>query len=434
MKKLFISFFIMFTISFSCFAKDVLEWNLTYDKYCKKVKVDNKFEDENYTIVYLPQNSIFKNDFDEYLLFEKNGKKKILTRKLESLPYGKDECINFVKEKYGGYLLYSRYTNNSGFFNKKLRNDFEKYYYVFPNYKTKEFYNKIGLPKFPDKYSPEVIFLTKLRNLQSFDDAFEPSYNVMYCGFIFLSEDNSYVITQSTEANSKQDDLDTIINEVVNHIMGKEPQNVDELIEKYPAPFGLAWGLESNNLTAVSNKCKQIDYNDKWFLSEGLFLRENIQYDNYYDCYKISNTDIYSIEPKEFINEIPFYYVFCDSYNGLYQIFTVPYYSLSYGEEISKCIKGNESEYEKIKKDISKKYGQPTIKNNRFVSWKTDNNVKIDLFIESKTTTVYNDFHKNGIAGNEDFTCLVYTNLNLYEKIINRIEKQKKEWEEWLSK
>jgi len=437
MKKFFILIISILIVSVNSFAKDALEWNLTYDKFCKKVSIEKKFEDENYTVVFLPKDSIYNNNFDEYLLSEKNGKKKVLTRILESVPYGKNDCVKYAKDKYGDNLLYSNqlyYNSNSGigFFNKKLWNYFYKYYFTLPSAETKlkDFYNMVGMPSFPSKYSPEVIFLTKIKNLSSFDDAF---FDSLYCGFVFLDKNSSYIITQNTQSNSESDDLDSIIKEVVNYTLKKEPQNIDELLQKSPAPFGLAWGLESDNLSVVTTKFEKVDYEDRFFTSEGKFLRDNIHYSNYYDCYKIDKTEIFSLEPKESENEIPFYFAFFDSYNGLYQLFTVPFYSLSYEEDIFKCISSNKSEYEEIKRILSEKYGQPTIKNNAFVYWQLDNGVKIDLFIESKKTTVYDKSHKDGVLGNEDYTCLVYTNTTLYEKTKERLKKQKEDWEKWLS-
>lgn len=72
--KHIILFTIVLVLSvFSASAKkqkvEKLEWDMTYEKFCKKFEPELKIDEELFSIVYLPKNSIFGNEYDEYLLF-----------------------------------------------------------------------------------------------------------------------------------------------------------------------------------------------------------------------------------------------------------------------------------------------------------------------------------------------------------------------------
>ena len=69
MKKLILSMFVLSLLSISCFAKEKLSWGMDSKKLKKKVNIEKSYKNDFCEILYLPKNSIFQNEYDEYLLF-----------------------------------------------------------------------------------------------------------------------------------------------------------------------------------------------------------------------------------------------------------------------------------------------------------------------------------------------------------------------------
>ena len=61
----------MILLCFNAFAKDKLSWGMDSKKIKKKVTIEKSYSNDFCEILFLPKNSVFQNEYDEYLLFSK---------------------------------------------------------------------------------------------------------------------------------------------------------------------------------------------------------------------------------------------------------------------------------------------------------------------------------------------------------------------------
>ena len=143
-------------------------------------------------------------------------------------------------------------------------------------------------------------------------------------------------------------------------------------------------------------------------------------------------TTIEEFIPQKYADSISEYYAAFDSSNGLYQVFTIVNHSRALNpKEIYEKGEKNQNAFKKMKSVLTEQYGKPIEKSNNSVYWMTDMNIKIELFSESKLVKLYSSWNGKEYVGQDDFTCLVYTDSKKYEALCSSekkaIEKDKKE-------
>ena len=92
----------------SRWGSDSLRWGMDLESFERTYITKEKIETDLYSIIYLPKNSIYKNEFDEYLLFANDiwlssdsssfKHKKRLIRSLQVTDFTLAECKEKIKE------------------------------------------------------------------------------------------------------------------------------------------------------------------------------------------------------------------------------------------------------------------------------------------------------------------------------------------------
>ena len=70
-----------------------------------------------------------------------------------------------------------------------------------------------------------------------------------------------------------------------------------------------------------------------------------------------------------------------------------------------------------MKAILTEQYGEPQKKDEMSLYWITNDNVKIELFGESKVVKLWSYYYGKEVGGYDDYTCLVYTDLDVYDSL-----------------
>ena len=458
-----------------------LRWGMDLESFERTYITKEKIETDLYSIIYLPKNSIYKNEFDEYLLFANDiwlssdsssfKHKKRLIRSLQVTDFTLAECKEKIKE-----------LNSFSGEKNQVEKEFE-----FP---LKELCNEddaiLGFEDFPSENSIPVIFLL-LNQPYNYAIGFRQVNNYFWLDYhyygglfeatrgdgsgyeyftgIFLKNGKNFILSYDSYSNSffnvlyrydedgnsrypnaltvgrkhrygtsyTESEYSTFLNQIADvyrkFLVHIDPAKLFLLQEKKDGPFGTFWGMNKDDLYLICKKNTKLSNN----LTDISIIEGNLTYSDYYTVFKYSGTTtIEEFIPQKYADSISEYYAAFDSSNGLYQVFTIVNHSRALNpKEIYEKGEKNQNAFKKMKSVLTEQYGKPIEKSNNSVYWMTDMNIKIELFSESKLVKLYSSWNGKEYVGQDDFTCLVYTDSKKYETLLSSekkaIEKDKKE-------
>ena len=435
-----------------------LRWGMDLESFERTYITKEKIETDLYSIIYLPKNSIYRNEFDEYLLFANDiwlssdssffKHKKRLIRSLQVTDFTLAEC----KEKLKELNTFSE--------EYEIEKEFE-----FP---LKELCNEddavLSFEDFPSENSIPVTFLlldqpynyaigSKSGNDVSrnyYGSSWTHESYECFTG-IFLKNGKNFILSYDRDSNSffyallgahpeyflrqlntRYDD-DSFLNQIADvyrkFLVHIDQVKLSRLQEKMAGPFGTFWGMNKDDLYLICKKDSQLSED----LTDIRTLNEKLNYSDYYTVFKYSGSmAIKKFIPQKRADSISEYYAAFDSSNGLYQVFTIVNHSRALNpKEMYENSEKNQNAFKKMKSVLTEQYGKPIEKSNNSIYWMTDMGIKIELFLESKLVKLYSYWDGKEYGGQDDFTCLVYTDSKKYEALCSSekeaIEKDKKE-------
>ena len=439
-----------------------LRWGMDLESFERTYITKEKIETDLYSIIYLPKNSIYKNEFDEYLLFANDiwissdsfsfKHKKRLIRSLLVTDFTLAECKEKLKEL-------------NSFSEKSEKYDCVEKEFEFP---LKELCNEddaiLSFEDFPSENSIPVIFLLlnqPYNYAMGYKNEKDLSRNYYgnswtkesyeYFTGIFFKNGKNFILSYDRDSNSFFYKLlgaypeyffrklntryadDIFLNQIADvyrkFLVHIDQVKLSSLQERIAGPFGTFWGMNKNDLYLICKKDSQLSKD----LTDIRILNEKINYSDYYTVFKYSGSmAIKKIVPQKRADSISEYYAAFDSSNGLYQVFTIVNHSRALNpKEMYENNEKNQNAFKKMKSVLTEQYGKPIEKSNNSVYWMTDMNIKIELFSESKLVKLYSYWDGKEYGGQDDFTCLVYTDSKKYETLLSSekkaIEKDKKE-------
>ena len=458
-----------------------LSWGMDLESFERTYITKEKIETDLYSIIYLPKNSVYKNEFDEYLLFANDiwlssdssffKHKKRLIRRLQITDFTLAECKEKIKE-----------LNSFSGEKNQVEKEFE-----FP---LKELCNEddaiLGFEDFPSENSIPVIFLL-LNHPYNYAIGFRQVNNYFWLDYhyygglfgatrgdgsgyeyftgIFFKNGKNFILSYDSYSNSffnvlyrydedgnskypnaltvgrkhrygtsyTESEYSTFLNQIADiyrkFLVHIDPAKLFLLQEKKDGPFGTFWGMNKDDLYLICKENTKLSNN----LTDINIIEGNLTYSDYYTVFKYSGTTtIEEFIPQKYADSISKYYAVFDSSNGLYQIFNIVNHSRALNpKEIYENSEKNQNSFKKIKSILTEQYGKPTENSNNSVYWMTDIGMKIELFSESKLVKLYSYWDGKEYGGQDDFTCLVYTDSKKYEALCSSekeaIEKDKKE-------
>ena len=390
----------------------------------QKTNCELRFDTDEYSILYLPKNSYYKNEYDEYLMFfiKEGYNDKVLLRRLQVTNLDDVECAkkireinkpdNDYKENYTDFLL-------------ATLNDCENSFDLENHIRNREEIDD-AFESFPEKFSAPVVLL-QLQQPYNFSFLSEEGYvnSINYKNFfdvdyvtkneqcfgIFFKNKN-YILLQEEYINeyfgydyylNKEKTLDFIY-----HVYDEKIKKLKEENKNILGPFGTIWGMNKNDLFLVSNKNTKIEEVEP----------DSINYKDHYINYL--RTKILKFIPEKSVDLISEYYAVIDESEGLYRVFTIVNFTQTAElKEMQNLSDKNKEKYENMKSKITKQYGKEKGTRENFILWITDENIRIDLFSECKIVKLYNWYSGKEYGGQQDYTCLVYTDKEK-EAIVNK--------------
>ena len=362
--------------------KGNLSWGMSIKELKQNVYIEQIYEDEYCEIIYLPKNSFYENEYDEYLLFQKVESKKyspgLKLRLLKTeIPYEK------TKDFYSLSLSSSNLPSPTEFFNAEIKNSC-LYHGITENFLADIF------EIFPSKFSYEVqILLTRAshRGLKSLEGIWytNSTINDKDLATIFSHNNCLWLLieTDCEECKSFGDE-----DFILSHLYKTISENKSK---KRPGPFGTWWGMTKTEIDLIDRYYKsRFLYSSTGYIveidSESLFhflLFRNLLIQYY--SYGENELEIIQLHPEKDNYLISKYYGIFDKEQGLVQIICI-------------CSKINE-----LEAAIKNNYGEPITKTEGYIQWTTSSNIKVEI--------IYNE--------NEKY--LIYTSPE-YEKTRQKIE------------
>lgn len=442
MKRIIILLEIALVCLTNCFAAS-LSWGMTLESFEKKFKAEKKYETNYYSIVYLPQNSCYKNEFDEFLLFgkdisysEDDSHKKRLIRRIQTADYSVDECKEKIK--------------NLNSFSSNYDTEKELEFPLQPLCSEEDALLGFEDEEFPSEYSFPVIFalLERPYNYAIYDGYKSPkkSHNY-YCMGLFLKNGENYIIlddgyadnffyklqeySELYELYNRINPIDEFKRNFISHIDDVKLNNLQN--NKIKGPFGTFFTMSKDDLYLICKKDSKLSGN----VTDLSFLNDKIDnYTKYYSLFSYAgNSTIKKFVPQKSSNSISEYYAIFDDASGLYQVFAIANYSRSLNaKQMDSYDKENTKSFSELKIILTEQYGAPMENSKTSLYWKTDDGIKIELFSENNFVKLYSMWDGKEYGGMDYFTCLVYTDTVNYEKLFsaeqNAMEQDKKAKEE----
>lgn len=441
MKKKYFIFSVLFILTMQCFAAS-LSWGMKLSTFEKEFETEQKYETDFYSIIQLPKNSPYKNEFDEYLLFvndiwvddQKYEKRLVKRLQITELPI--EECKKRIrkyhsfKEKYdieNNYdfplqefcpeedaILSSEILLNENSLPVILMLQNRSYNYAIGYEETKsylkshEYRGLFGITSQPNGSGYDYctgLFLKNGANYLILEDG--------YSGFFFR---NLYEYPEYSEQIESMNKNYVIY---INNIKLSTLNNVNK-----EGPFGTFFGMKNDDLPLI---CKENSKISKEFTDISLLNEKIDDYEKYYSLISYSGiTTIKKFTPKKSVDSISEYYAIFDNEKGLYQVFTIAYYdrAINY-KEMDSYSKKNAKSFSDLKSVLTKQYGQPKERNKNSLYWTTENGIKIELFSEEKLIKLYSLWDGKEYGGEDYFTCLVYTDIANYEELVSSEKKTK---------
>ena len=424
-----------------------LSWGMDLESFERTYITKEKIETDLYSIIYLPKNSVYKNEFDEYLLFANDiwlssdssffKHKKRLIRRLQVIDFTLAECKEKIKKLNSFSEEYNQVEKEFEFPLKKLCNEDDAI---------------LGFEDFPSENSIPAIFLL-LDQPYNYaigykDEKYLKSHSYVglfgagvghgggseYCTGIFFKNGKNFILSYDSNSNSFFNVLYSYADYSNSRYYQQFLVHIDQvklsrLQERIAGPFGTFWGMNKDDLYLICKKDSQLSKD----LTDIRTLNEKLNYSDYYTVFKYSGSmAMKKFVPQKRADSISEYYAAFDSSNGLYQVFTIVNHSRALNpKEMYENSEKNQNAFKKMKSVLTEQYGKPIEKSNNSVYWMTDMNIKIELFSESKLVKLYSYWDGKEYGGQDDFTCLVYTDSKKYETLLSSekkaIEKDKKE-------
>lgn len=431
----------------SRWGSDSLRWGMDLESFERTYITKEKIETDLYSIIYLPQNSVYKNEFDEYLLFANDiwlssdssffKHKKRLIRRLQVIDFTLAECKEKIKKLNSFSEEYNQVEKEFEFPLKKLCNEDDAI---------------LGFEDFPSENSIPAIFLL-LDQPYNYaigykDEKYLKSHSYVglfgagvghgggseYCTGIFFKNGKNFILSYDSNSNSFFNVLYSYADYSNSRYYQQFLVHIDQvklsrLQERIAGPFGTFWGMNKDDLYLICKKDSQLSKD----LTDIRTLNEKLNYSDYYTVFKYSGSmAMKKFVPQKRADSISEYYAAFDSSNELYQVFTIVNHSRALNpKEMYENSEKNQNAFKKMKSVLTEQYGKPIEKSNNSVYWMTDMNIKIELFSESKLVKLYSYWDGKEYGGQDDFTCLVYTDSKKYETLLSSekkaIEKDKKE-------
>lgn len=431
----------------SRWGSDSLRWGMDLESFERTYITKEKIETDLYSIIYLPKNSVYKNEFDEYLLFANDiwlssdssffKHKKRLIRRLQVIDFTLAECKEKIKKLNSFSKEYNQVEKEFEFPLKKLCNEDDAI---------------LGFEDFPSENSIPAIFLL-LDQPYNYaigykDEKYLKSHSYVglfgagvghgggseYCTGIFFKNGKNFILSYDSNSNSFFNVLYSYADYSNSRYYQQFLVHIDQvklsrLQERIAGPFGTFWGMNKDDLYLICKKDSQLSKD----LTDIRTLNEKLNYSDYYTVFKYSGSmAMKKFVPQKRADSISEYYAAFDSSNGLYQVFTIVNHSRALNpKEMYENSEKNQNAFKKMKSVLTEQYGKPIEKSNNSVYWMTDMNIKIELFSESKLVKLYSYWDGKEYGGQDDFTCLVYTDSKKYETLLSSekkaIEKDKKE-------
>ena len=431
----------------SRWGSDSLRWGMDLESFERTYITKEKIETDLYSIIYLPKNSVYKNEFDEYLLFANDiwlssdssffKHKKRLIRRLQVIDFTLAECKEKIKKLNSFSEEYNQVEKEFEFPLKKLCNEDDAI---------------LGFEDFPSENSIPAIFLL-LDQPYNYaigykDEKYLKSHSYVglfgagvghgggseYCTGIFFKNGKNFILSYDSNSNSFFNVLYSYADYSNSRYYQQFLVHIDQvklsrLQERIAGPFGTFWGMNKDDLYLICKKDSQLSKD----LTDIRTLNEKLNYSDYYTVFKYSGSmAMKKFVPQKRADSISEYYAAFDSSNGLYQVFTIVNHSRALNpKEMYENSEKNQNAFKKMKSVLTEQYGKPIEKSNNSIYWMTDMGIKIELFLESKLVKLYSYWDGKEYGGQDDFTCLVYTDSKKYEALCSSekeaIEKDKKE-------
>ncbi len=393
--------FFLLLVSTNIYANEKLTWGLKSKNFKKKFEAEKIYTNDICEIIYLPKDSIFENEYDEYLLFS-----------------NKDGLI-------------ARLQNTEELFDELEKNKYDKVEENLGYYTEKQKYFK----PFPDEFSFEVISLLQNRDDYIGSERYQcnewghdfESYNVInYCGKGFIKKIYSLFKTEEIipirKAKYKdflvREEIIKVIRSFIDYLDYNRKIDYENQYRKNPGPFGLYWGMNEN----VMNQFGSIDKYKK--IGDGFDIDE---YKNFF-FYDSGFITTYTIKPEKSNDRIGSYTALFDDEHNLFQIVCVNYATLVTDTKILDIqSKETQDNFEEMKSIISKNYGEGrtiTKRGEKCVRWGTSSEQQIELLQNSYLEKTW-----SGQTGNVSYVWLIYSSPN-YNTTIDKFKKTIEEREQ----
>ncbi|MGP1458937.1 MAG: hypothetical protein ACTTKL_06480 [Treponema sp.] len=425
MKRRITVIFAFLLITYNSFAKapPKLKWRITYENFCKNFEPKLKYENEYFSVVYLPKNSVYKNEYDQYLLFSKDlsyaDKNSILQSKNKLIGYlevvtdlSKEECIKRIQTKYNEPDHTGKnYTNYDYLFNS------------FPDLVDKGIKTRIDLENsfeiFPSFFSAEVFLFLLTRPYD-----YGPCHGNGTCGAIFF-QNKSYIL-YSYDMRAFTEHFypmpDSWVSDFIQNRNKLRLTKLQKELEGRNGPFGTYWGMEKDDLPLI---CKDTQYMGYLYDDEDHInhLSKTVEYKSYYSLFPHTGKQLFKqIVPAKSSDLISEYYAVLDENKGLYQVFSiVKHYNhldnyRGFAESDARYAAANSQAFLNMKTVLSEQYGAPQEVSKTSVYWQNAD-TKIELFSEREIFKIDDSYARKEYWGVDYLTCLVYTNTKIYNEL-----------------
>lgn len=403
-KKLILSMFVISLLAINCFAKEKLSWGMNSKKIKKKVTIEKSYSNDFCEILYLPKNSVFNNEYDEYLLFTKE---EGLISRLQKTNMSFDELVNLnITDETRELYESSEGTIDSIEYYLKDKID---YFQDFPSENSLEVVLSIGgFYNYITTYKTALDYRYEEKRLINFNNH----------GYIMLCY--SYSIGEVSDAYPYPDFKRgmNVIHYLENNFeqyVHQEHQRENEIgYSKNPGPFGTWWGMKKSDMpycTTYFNPSHSYGNDFAYKEFEKIF-----KYD-YREDFLCTNEFIPKDEFKPKTNNIKnksYTAIFDKNTDKLIQIICVICCYTSFDlKSMGKQIDSINANFEDIKSILLEKYGEPQDVKNRgedCLIWKEENQ-NVELI---KNNSIYDTAYGGALMS---YVWLVYS-VPDYEAIL----------------
>ena len=279
----------------SRWGSDSLRWGMDLESFERTYITKEKIETDLYSIIYLPKNSVYKNEFDEYLLFANDiwlssdssffKHKKRLIRRLQVIDFTLAECKEKIKKLNSFSEEYNQVEKEFEFPLKKLCSEDDAI---------------LGFEDFPSENSIPAIFLL-LDQPYNYaigykDEKYLKSHSYVglfgagvghgggseYCTGIFFKNGKNFILSYDSNSNSFFNVLYSYADYSNSRYYQQFLVHIDQvklsrLQERIAGPFGTFWGMNKDDLYLICKKDSQLSKD----LTDIRTLNEKLNYSDY---------------------------------------------------------------------------------------------------------------------------------------------------------